>query len=554
MSCFSKVLRASAEYKTISNAIREHRLPAGVTGVSPIHKAHLVHSLCEDEGCRAVLIVADEAEGSRLVENLNAMKGGALLYPARDWSLRPSQGQSRDYEQQRLGVLGHMLEGEYRVVVCSVEAAVQLTLPPEELYTRTVTLKAGESCTPGSVVEALLAAGYVRSETVDGIGQFAQRGGIIDFFPPDGSFPLRLEFWGDTIDTIAHFEIESQRRTDQLQSAKITPALEILFDSQELLADKIEAHCASLRGKAAKARASLLADVDSLRAGAHLSSLDRYLNLAYDSPATILDYAEDAMLFISDTGKVKERAAASASLFHEEIKELFEDGILCRGLDTFTLGWGELVKAYEEHGAIYLDTFARGSFDTPVQALTTLNAQQLPVWGGALDILLQELRPAREQGYTCVVMAGTDKAAKTLAQDLEAEGLPSVFFNIPPSEFPSSRVSILPGGLTAGMEYPLLKFMLFTHGRAAGASRRAVKKNKIPARASIRSMSCTEGDYIVHAVHGIGIFDGINKLEVSGVTKDYIKIKYAKRMFYTSPSRSLISFPNTSARMRMARA
>ena len=456
------------------------------------------------------------------------MKGRALLYPARDWSLRPSQGQSRDYEQQRLGVLGHMLEGEYRVVVCSVEAAVQLTLPPEELYTRTVTLKAGESCTPGSVVEALLAAGYVRSETVDGIGQFAQRGGIIDFFPPDGSFPLRLEFWGDTIDTIAHFEIESQRRTDQLQSAKITPALEILFDSQELLADKIEAHCASLRGKAAKARASLLADVDSLRAGAHLSSLDRYLNLAYDSPATILDYAEDAMLFISDTGKVKERAAASASLFHEEIKELFEDGILCRGLDTFTLGWGELVKAYEEHGAIYLDTFARGSFDTPVQALTTLNAQQLPVWGGALDILLQELRPAREQGYTCVVMAGTDKAAKTLAQDLEAEGLPSVFFNIPPSEFPSSRVSILPGGLTAGMEYPLLKFMLFTHGRAAGASRRAVKKNKNP-RAGIHSLDeLHRGDYIVHAVHGIGIFDGINKLEVSGVTKDYIKIKYAK--------------------------
>lgn len=98
------------------------------------------------------------------MENLNAMKGGALLYPARDWSLRPSQGQSRDYEQQRLGVLGHMLEGEYRVVVCSVEAAMQLTLPPEELYTRTVTLKAGEDCTPEAVVESLLAAGYARAE------------------------------------------------------------------------------------------------------------------------------------------------------------------------------------------------------------------------------------------------------------------------------------------------------------------------------------------------------------------------------------------------------
>lgn len=528
MSCFSKVLHESAEYKTISGAIHENRLPAGVTGVSLIHKAHLVHSLCEDETRRAVIIVADEAEGSRLVENLNAMKGGALLYPARDFNLRPAQSQSREYEQQRLGVLGHMLEGEYRVVVCSVEAAMQLTLPPEELYTRTVTLKAGEDRTPDSVVEALLAAGYVRAETVDGTGQFARRGGIIDFFPPDGALPLRVEFWGDSIDTVAHFEIESQRRTDQLQVAKITPALEILFDSPELLADKIETHCASLRGKAVKAKASLLADADSLRAGAHLSSLDRYLNLAYEAPATILNYAEDALLFISDSGKVKERASAAASLLNEELKELFEDGILCRGLDTFTLGWGELVKAYEDHGAIYLDTFARGSFDTPVKALTNLNAQQLPVWGGSLDILLQELRPAREQGDTCVVMAGTDKAAKTLAQDLEAEGLPSVFFNIPPSEFPSSRISILPGGLTAGIEYPLLKFMLFTHGRAAGSSRRTVKKNKNP-RAGIHSLDeLHRGDYIVHAVHGIGIFDGINKLEVSGVTKDYIKIKYAK--------------------------
>lgn len=528
MSCFSNILHNSPEFKAVSGAIHENRLPAGVTGVSLIHKAHLIHSLCEEEGRRAVVIVADESEGSRLVEDLNAMQGGALLYPARDLTLRPAQGQSREYEQQRLGVLGHMLEGEYRVAVCSVEAAMQLTLPPEELYTRTVMLRSGEDRSPEAVVEALLKAGYTRAETVDGTGQFSRRGGIIDFFPPGGELPLRIEFWGDSIDTIAHFEVESQRRTDQLQAARITPATEVLFDSPEQLAARIEAHCAALRGKAAKAKASLLADVDTLRAGAHLSSLDRYLNLAYEQPATLLSYAEDALLFVSDTGKVKERAAAVAALLNEELKELFEDGILCRGLDRFTLTWGELLKAYEEHGAIYLDTFARGSFDTPVKALATLNAQQLPVWGGALDILTQELRPAREQGYTCVVMAGTDKAAKTLAQDLEAEGLPSVFFNIPPAAFPAGRISVLPGGLTAGMEYPLLKFMLFTHGRAAGASHRTVRKKKNP-RAGIHSLDeLHRGDYIVHAVHGIGVFDGINKLEVSGVTKDYIKIKYAR--------------------------
>lgn len=532
MSCYSEILNNSSVYRELLNAVRSEKLPLGVTGLSHIHKAHLIHALCDDEDRRAVVFVADEAEGTRIAEDLNTMQGGgAFLYPARDYSMRPTQGQSREFEQQRLGVLGHMMEGDYRVVICSIEAAMQLTLPPDELYRRTITLKSGMEITPLDAVAALMKAGYVRSEAVDGTGQFALRGGILDFFPPDCTSPVRVEFWGDEIDTISYFDIETQRRTDSIEKIKITPSTEVLFDSPSALADKIEEFCKTLRGKfSSAAKERLLSDVDSLRQHVHLSSLDKYLPLAYEQTATVLDYADDALLFVSDTSRVKERVNNVTSLWQEDIKALFEEGQLCKGLDRYILSWVDILQNYESHGAIYLDTFARGSFDTPIKHLTSPVVQQLSAWGGSLEVLEEDLRPALESGYTCAVLAGTEKAAKTLCEDLEADGINAVFCAAAPKEFEKNFVTVLPGGFTAGFSYPKLKFMLLTQGRsmAVTSQRKRRTKKKNPA-ATIHSLEeLHRGDYIVHTVHGIGIFDGIQKLEVSGITKDYIKIKYAK--------------------------
>lgn len=531
MSCYSNVLNKSQGYRELLSAVRRDELPCGITGLSHIHKAHLIHALCEDDNRRAVVFVADEAEGTRIMEDLNTMQsGGAYLYPARDYSMRPTQGQSREFEQQRLGVLGRMMEGDYRVVICSIEAAMQLTLPPDELYHRTAILKTGMEITTLNAVAALMKAGYVRSEAVDGTGQFALRGGILDFFPPDCTSPVRIEFWGDEIDTIAYFDVESQRRTDVINEIKITPSTEILFDSPSTLADKIEEFCKNLRGKGSQiAKEHLLSDVESLRQQVHLSSLDRYLPLAYERPATVLDYADDALLFVSDSGRVKERAGNVTDLWNEDIKALFEEGQLCKGLDRYILTWADVLQNYERHGAIYLDSFARGSFDTPVKHLSSPIVQQLSAWGGSLEILEEDLVPALENGYTCVVLAGTEKAARTLAEDLENDGLNAVFATAP-QEFQPKAVTVMPGGLTAGLTYPQLKFTLITQGRSmtVTSQRKRRTANKNPA-AKIHSLEeLHRGDYIVHTVHGIGIFDGIQKMEVGGITKDYIKIRYAK--------------------------
>ena len=178
---------------------------------------------------------------------------------------------------------------------------------------------------------------------------------------------------------------------------------------------------------------------------------------------------------------------------------------------------------------VFLDDFARGSFDVPVRDLVTFTASTLPVWNGKLDILLDDLSPLVQKDSTVVVMGGTEKAAKNLAEDLENEDVPALYFPLEPAEFPRGRVSVLPGALSGGFGYPHEKFYAFTYGRNAVASKKKKSRSGFKKGQSLHSLDeLKKGDYVVHSLHGIGVFDGINKLEVGKITKDYIKIKYAK--------------------------
>ena len=246
MSCYTKVLSRSAEYNKILSCVRAGRLPMGILGLGNVHKAHYISALCENTEKKALIICPDEGQATKLVSDLNVFSSGAYLYPARDFSFITTEGQSREFEQKRLGVLTKVIRGEYNYIVCSVQAAMQLTMPEKILEQRSVLLR--ENTEPGleKTVNALLDAGYTRCEQVDGVGQFAVRGGILDFFPSYSEMPIRVEFWGDAIDSMTLFDIESQRRTDIVSEAEIIPATEILFSSQEELREKKAALCSQL--------------------------------------------------------------------------------------------------------------------------------------------------------------------------------------------------------------------------------------------------------------------------------------------------------------------
>lgn len=526
MNCYAEIAKKIPEFLSLAGAVRKERLPCGATGLSHIHKAHMISSMCSCLMRHALVIVPDEAEATKMCSDMQGFGIRAFVYPARDFSFRTDETASREYEHKRLKILGKMLTGDYDAVVLSAEAALQFTIPPAALMNNSFSVSVGEEWEISELINTLLRCGYTNSEQVDGAGQFAARGGILDFFPPDSEQPCRIEFWGDSVDSIAFFDNETQRRTDSADKIEITPAREVLV-SDEVLCALIENHAASVRAKGTALK-NLNNDVDRIRGGVRLSSADKYIPLIYPEPASIFSYAADCMLFVCESFGVRDKLNACSQLTNETVKGLFADGILCKGLDHYSLQPYEIIKQYEEQGAIYLDHLPRGSFDTPVKELISFTANQISPWNGSLAAVVDDLNAVRRKGHSCAVLAGTDKSARTLVDDLNAEGISAIWCPVPPAELPEKTVCILTGSLSAGFEYPSAKATLITYRSRPSSEKRKSVQRKSSKNAFNNLDELRRGEYVVHATHGIGIFEGITSLETSGTVKDYIKIRYDK--------------------------
>ena len=518
------------EYMQLRQAVESNALPAVATGLSGIHKATIINALVQDTNKTALLLAADEAEAQRICQDLTSMGLRSFIYPTRDFTFRNVESASREYEHQRIQVLSRILKHDCDVVVACMDAALQYTIPPNELEGRMIELKKGQTVSLEQVVQSLVRCGYVRAEQIDGTGQFAVRGGILDFFTPDAPYPVRIEFWGDEIDTIGLFDLESQRRTETVDAIMLAPSVEVLVDNPSELADKIEKHASSLRGKTApKAKEILQMECDQLRNGRHFHCADKYITMLYDRTATLLDYfsLNDTLVFVSEFHKGKERIRTTQWQWAEDVKEYLEEGVLCRGLDTYSGDWIYIQSQLEKRSTVCLDAFVRGTYEVPVRTLLNITARQLSVWGGSIALLEEDLQAMQSSGLTCIVLGGTEKTASNIATDLKEKGL-SVVYMPDMSEIPDKGVIITTGTLSAGMEFPAAGFGIITHGRHTGKA--AAKKRKNKHAQELYSLSeLTVGDYIVHASHGIGVFEGIHKINMQGVVKDYIKVRYAKK-------------------------
>ena len=524
MSCFSEILEKSSEYISLGKSIDNLNTPVGAVGLADINKVHTVHSLQQKFNKKAFIITPDEASAVRFYENLSQLQQGVWLYPSREFTFLDVEGISREFEHIRLGVLSRILDGNYTAVVMSVSAACQFTMPPKEFRQRSFTIKTGDEINIDETVEGLVKAGYSRFDQVEGTSQFAVRGGLIDIYSPGSDAPVRIELWGDTVDSITYFDIATQRRTDMVEKIEIIPSSEVLFKSYEEQADKIEMLASSLKGKAIKAREKMYRDCEKLRQGFSLHCNDKYLPLAYESKG-IFDYFE-GMLFVCESAKVKEKSQNQTKLMNEELKWLLDDGNLCKGIDKFNIDFDELCGIYQQDNAVYLDSLPRGSFDTPVGHLSNFRCQSFNVWSGTMTQLKEELFPLLKTGYTVAIMAGTARAGRALSYDISEMGYDCTFCEKPPREFRKGSVTVLTGTLSAGFQLSDVKFALMTHARTNQSKK---KHKKVSSKDAIHSLDeLSKGDYIVHNVHGIGVFEGIHALEINDVKKDYIKISYAK--------------------------
>lgn len=528
MKFLDGVLRGVEEYRELSRSIGLGRMPAMATGLSGIHKAHLIHSLCTEKNCGALVIASDEAEAQKLCSDLATMGTDSVFYPSRDYTFREVEGVSREFEHQRIAALYALQSGKSKVIVACVDAVMQYTIPPQKLKDTTVEIKEGTEVSLEKIIAALTADGYVRVEQVEGTGQFAVRGGILDFFMPSSSQPCRVEFWGDEIDTVSAFEIDTQRRTEKLDGFVITPSCEILVDDIDGLVQKINKKASSLRGKtAAQAKEIMYRESEMLKNTGRLTSIDKYYSLIYETPANLFSYIpDDFLVFVSEQPKLKERMRATIWQWGEDIKDYLSEGILCKGMDCYTGDWTDELTELSKRNTIFIDNFARGSSEVPLRELVNFNFRQLSAWSGSVNILCEDLQTLRDSDKVCVILAGTQKSAENLFKEMCDRGYSAKFLKND-DELSGNGLYISGGTLSAGFEYPSASFCLITHSQVA-VNLRKKKRSQPKSKAVFSLAELSVGDYVVHTTHGIGQFDGIHKIDMHGIVKDYIKIKYAK--------------------------
>ena len=524
---FDSLFTATAEYRRLTHAL-SGKGACALFGLPGAGRAQVYAALCRSMGKPLCIVTPGEAEATRFAADLNTLGIAAAVFPARDYVLRPIEGASREYEYRRLAVLGSLVGGRLSAVCVPVEALSQYTVPREDFCAGTRTIRPGDTLPRQELLDLLFRAGYARRAQVDGPGQFSVRGDIVDLYAPDMAAPVRMEFWGDEVDSLNTFDLSTQRREDPVEKLYVSPAREVLLGSPAGAAELLRGFLAKQRGRKKTALAGCMAaDLDLLDGGALPVNLDKYLAVRYPRPATILDYFEDPILVAEEPASLREADRAAAYRRDEELKGLLEDGVLCAGLDGLYADAGYLWTRTGRYRTVCAENFARSMPDQPLKDIINAPAHTLPAWNGEVASLLDDLKPLCDGGYTVTLLAGTERAAAGLCRDLRDKGLTVTSDAAAPAA--PGLVQVLPGHLSAGCQFPFARYAVLT-GRALGESGTARQKKRKKAKDALNSLTeITPGDLVVHQNHGIGRYAGIQRMAVQGVTKDYLRIEYDKK-------------------------
>ena len=524
------------EFQSLLSAIDSGACPAAVSGLSGVHRAHFAAGVRQETGRSVVVVCADETDAQRMAADLSALLGEEVpLLPARAFTFHNAAVVSHQWEHKRLRVLQALLSGSCGAVVCTVEGLLQRTMPPRLLDQASQLLRLDGHYDLAELEQTLVAAGYTRCQQVEGVGQFALRGGILDFFSPAHPMPVRLELFGDEVDSMGLFDPSTQRRVEPLEHAEILPAAEVLpqlapggYAGLVEAMDALIARTEKRKGDQSALLRTLREDRERLSAGALFPALDRYLAMIYPQLATAADYfPEDAVVLFSDCPRLSERSGHYLLQLEEDCKLLLESGALSGENAVLARSFDDFCAGLDAFPTVYLDAFPHSRYPQPPRCMLSLMAKALPSYGASLETAVSDLSHYLGEKFSVVVLVGSEQRCLNLQSLLREQKVSAaVDFSLHALPAPGKAV-IAVGGLSGGMEYPSAHFAVLTEGQA-GHQRKKPRQKSPTNRQKLRSYAdLSVGDLVVHEHHGVGRYQGMVKMPVDGVEKDYVKIAYA---------------------------
>ena len=533
-------LSSIPEYRQALQSLRQGQ-SAAITGLGQINRSHIAAGLCRDLDCPVVVICQDDMTAKRLQQELAAFLGQtAPILPGRELTLYDASGVSRTWEQKRLRQLYALRSGLSRLQIFTWESLSQRTIPPQVMDRAVFSLEAGQEYPLQTLLERLTQAGYSRCSMVEGPGQYAVRGGIVDIFSPSCESPIRAEFFGDELDTMGFFDVDTQRRTENTDHAVILPVAET---QPRLHPEGMEGLCADIRHLIARQHRrktpneallkTLNQDLEKFEAGVHHPAADRYMALIYPQMATAMDYIpQDALVILCDQSTLHRSARTRTEEVGMELDSMLTAGLVVGELCDYVCQWEDFCHQLRNRRVLYVDSFAGAAYpeDCPPTQLLPMSAKQLPSYGGNMDTAASDLSHYQKMEFASLVLCGSRRRAELLQEMLHERNL-SAMLCIPLTTLPKpGQILLAEGTLPFGMEYPNAKLAVLTEGQllARGEVKKRPKKTGATNRQKLNSFTdLTPGDLVVHEHHGIGRFVAMEQMRIDGAVKDYIKIVYA---------------------------
>ncbi len=541
MNSLVKVVPNVKKYKTYLEDVKNKINPMMISGLTDSGKVHLAYSTCFYAERPICIVTYNELQAKKIIKDLAYFEDSIEYFPKKEILAYDYLTESKDSLFERIEVLNNIVNKKARIIVTTVEAVMQPMIAKETLYKNLLKLKVGQELNLDKLKETLINLGYERYDVIEGKGQFSIRGGIVDIAVNSKS-GVRIELWGDEIDSIRKFNILTQRSTDMLEETSIYPAFEyVLENSIDQVCKKIEeSKYAGVLNDIAEE------DIEQIKSGDYISKIDKYFTFFYNKQESILDYLDkDCIVFLDEISKIKARSENIIKDNETILKGLVEKRKIPIQILEQTMDYIKVIDKTKEKQTIYLENKEIGFTD--VQSMHakrngySFSYREVNFFRSSMDLLFEELQKANKKSKQTVVLCGNYDNAKKLSKLLEEKNIKYTLDENLETDIVPGVTVLTSGTISTGFESYDLNLLVIS------ASELFVSREKKRTRLSqsfkegetVIFSDLKIGDYVVHKTHGIGEYIGVNTIKADGVTKDYIKVKYKDNDILYVPISSL---------------
>ena len=538
MDALINPLKQLDSFQKIIAAIKQQTTPILVTGVIDSQKAHLSYGIQKEHNMPALIVASSELKAREIYDDMRFFLGDKVMYyPSKDIIFYNADLKSIDIETQRFSVLHSLIHNEKPTIVLSVEALFDRLVEKDIFAKFILNLEVGQEISINRLAEMLVYIGYERRDLVESAGQFAVRGGIMDLFTAINDDAIRLEFWGDEIDSIRLLDSLSQRSIEKINEITIFPMRELVYTEAELSSaiQKIEIdykHQLDLYNKAelfeeAKNLTETTNEaIEKLKESKSFSGVDKYIQYFYDNTVTILDYlSEDTILFFDEPARIASHAESVWFEFEESIKNRIQKGYMLPKQMNMVYSYAEILAQTTKFHTILYTTISHTVKEFTIRTIVDF-AVKSAAYNQNPEFKYDELRYFKDKQFKTLILAGVKSRAERLITELTQEGFSVKYSDSLTEDLESGIITVSKGSLHKGFEYLHINLAVITDKEFFDIKkpRKSAKKkgNKIESFTDLRV-----GDYVVHDNHGIGIYKGIEKISVDGINKDYLKLFYS---------------------------